>query len=468
MLIRTPVRLVTFCVMLALIGHSAVAKPGRAVSLNILAAAMKTGQLTDQAESLCGITRLTGYVIDRKSRDIVLVGAVDPSLPPLHLEDLVVAMRNAWIVYGKTKGGIRYYSDPGCSIDPDPRVLCELHALQAEPIDFSNDDALRAASDKWNEIGRRPQSVRVMGVPFDSQFARTMVDADYYMKRLVNGSVKLGIDGFRSLSDLHADARREQMRTHTESDEPQTSMNRFWFSPGEVTYEQQDSAVVLRSCTVKLLTEEEFLNSKGGISGMGRPDALAGTFARQFTECYDEIALQRPIYRQLQGLFAFVAIARLMKEGGAAKVAPGAFDYLLKTYKVPVAPVNRKVNGLTCISRVEEVLDTGRGKRTIVMIQSSCGGVSMSVHPKRVGPAKATTAPTVAASRASSPAVGTTSAPKQSHPATSATSRPAHPSRTVAAKPAPKPAPRPSMASTVLGARKSPRSLAWDVQVDVD
>lgn len=449
------IRLTALCALLAFIGAAANAKPGRAVSLNALAAAMKSGQMTDQAESLCGITRVTGYVIDRKSRDIVLVGAVDPNLPALHLDDFVVALRNAWVIYGKTIGNVRYYSDPGCSIDPDPRVIGELRDLQSTPVDFSSEECLRAASDRWHEIGRRPQNVRVMGVPFDSRFAKTMVDADYYMKRLVNGSVKLDIDGFASLSDLHVSARRERIRDRSNLSDHITSMNRFWFSPGEITYEQQDGAGILRSCRVKLLTEEEFLNSMGGISGKGRPDPLADTFSRSFTEHYDEIAAQRPIYRQLQGLFAFVAIARILKADRADKLAPSAMGYLLRAHRVSVVPVSRQVNGLTDVRRIEDVLDTPEGRRTIVMIQSTCGGVSMSVRPRRVNPAR-------------EPAPRVSDQPRPTPPSKIATTKPTSFPTVGQAKPSAKPSVGSSLARAVLSARKSPKSLSWDVPVEVD
>jgi len=450
MSMSTRLRPITFCALLAIIAGPTYAKPGRAVSLNALAAAMKSGQMTAQAESLCGITRVTGYVIDKKSRDIVLVGAVDASLPALHLDDFVVAMRNAWIIYGKTIGRVRYYSDPGCSIDPDPRVLGRLRDLQSVPVDFSSESSMQAAADRWHEIGHQPQNVRVTGVPFDSRFAKTMVDADYYMKRLVNGSVKLDIDGFESLSDLHAAARREQVRGKLNPGDHETSMNRFWFSPGETTYEQQEGAVVLRTCQVKLLTEEEFLNSRGGISGKGRPDPLADRFAWSFTEHYDEIAVQRPIYRQLQGLFAFVAIARLLKADRADRLAPGAFSYFLKAHKVAVVPVSRQVNGLTAVRRIEDAVDTPQGRRTIVMIQSSCGGVSMSVRPKRINSTTAAGSPA-----ATKPAIHVNTPVE-----------PAPSAKTTSAKPGIKPPTKPSLAKAVLSARKSPKSLSWDVEVD--
>lgn len=416
--------------------------PSRAVSLNAVSTAMRSGKMAAQAESLCGITRVSGYVTDSKSRDVVLVGKVDPSLPPLHLDDLAVSLRNAWLVYSQVKGRVRYYSDPGCSIDPDPRVLGQLRELQSTPLDFSNPDEVKSQTDAWREIGRQPQKVRVMGVPFDSNFAKVMVDADYYMKRLVNGSVALNIDGFESLSDLHVKMQRNS------DNGPTRSMNRFWFSPGDVTYEDGDGFVVLKTCTVCLLTEEEFLTTQGTVSGMGRPDPLANQFAQSFTRKYDQIAAQRPIYKQLQALFAFAALARLMKDARADAVAPSAFAYLLKTHKIAATPVSRAVNGLTDVRKVEEVIDTQEGRRTMTMMLSSCGGVSMSVRPKRVGPARTASAPT-------------------------GTRKPAVTAKAVATgKPAVARAPRPTKSSglkhAVLSSKRSPNALSWDVPAQFD
>ena len=50
-----------------------------------------------------------------------------------------------------------------------------------------------------------------MGVPFDTHFAKVMVNADYYMKRLVNGSVDLNVAGFRSLMSMSVDAGKKAL-----------------------------------------------------------------------------------------------------------------------------------------------------------------------------------------------------------------------------------------------------------------
>lgn len=419
--------------VLLVVAMSAEAATGRAMSLN---AAVKAGR--GDVQSLCGITRALGYLVDERSGDIVVFGEVNPDLPALHLDDLVVALRNAHLVYVQTKGRTRYYSAPGCSIDPDPQTMRDLRSIGG--ADLSSDESVKVYLDKWNEVGRRPQKVRVMGVPFDSRFAKVMVDADYYMKRLVNGSVTLGIDGFDSLSDMSVAQTRKAYAAGNMRGLGGYTMNRFWFSPAEATYAEQDGAIVLKSCKVQLLTEEEYL-TEHGIAGKGRPNSLAKQFATSFSKHYSEIAEQRPIYTELEGLFRLAGIARIMADQRAHSPA---LDYLLKSYQVETVPVNRQVLGLTSCKEINEPADAGPNTRTFRMIMPSCGGVSMDVRPKRISPP----APR---KRVASAAPKTAAKPG----AVSATPRP---------RVSPRP-PTPSLKKTVLAARKSDKAVSWDFEL---
>ncbi len=406
----------------------------RAVSLNALAPALKAGD-SAQARNLCGITKVTGYLTDPSAKDVIVVGEVDPSLPALHADDLAVALRNAWLFYAKIQGRVRYYSAPGCSIDPDPAVLRELQGVMNRVPDSEDPDAAKASFEEWESIGRRPQRVRVMGVPFDSRFARVMVDADYYMKRLVNGSVNLGIDGFESLSDMNIRSMKQALAEGKWDSVPKNTLSRFWFSPGEATYSEDDGVVLLESCSVKLLTEEEFLTEHGQVAGMGRPNPMAAVFAKSFTTRYSGIAAARPIYKELEGLFRLVGLARLMKDAGARCKG---LDYLLKSHPVAVVPVSRAVNGLTNVREIRETRDTPDGTAVSRMWLTSCGGVSMDVRPKRVKPAARTA----------------TSAPAARKPV-SASGSPPRTARVTASR-------APSLKKTILSARKSPGALSWD------
>lgn len=431
-------RLCLVAVFFLVTAMPASAATGRAVSLNAAAAAVKSGHAQD-VRTLCGITRVSGYVVDETNRDVVVFGEADPTLPAQHLDDFAVALRNANLLYVQTKGRTRYYSAPGCSIDPNPETMRSLRSIGN--VDLNNEEQVQAYLDKWNEIGRRPQNVRVMGVPFDSRFAKVMVDADYYMKRLVNGSVELDIEGFASLSVLTVDQIKKAYSSGKTQGLGGYTMNRFWFSPGEATYSEQDGAVMLKSCKVQLLTEEEYM-TEHGIAGKGRANSLAKQFSTSFSKHYSEIAERRPIYTELEGLFRLAGIARILRDQGAK--SPG-LEYLLKSYKVEVVPVSRQVLGLTSNREINEERETPQGRSTFRMIIPNCGGVSMDVRPKRIGtPAPRKTSASAPRPGAKSPAA---TAPKAKTP-----TRPA----------------APSLKRAVLSSRQSEKTLSWDFELPTD
>jgi hypothetical protein len=206
-------------VLLAIPSHA----KSRAVSLRALESAVKAG-ISEQAQAFCGITKMQGFVVDETRRDIVLFGEVSPDYPKLHLEDLVVALRNVELKYAERKGRTIYYSAPGCSIDPDPAVLHELQRINESAPSASDPEGRQAFLQKWKAIGRSPQNVRVMGVPFYSRFGKVMVDADYYMKRLVNSSVDLEIPGFEGLMDTRMDISVKHLQNGEEDTNPTQSM----------------------------------------------------------------------------------------------------------------------------------------------------------------------------------------------------------------------------------------------------
>lgn len=355
----------------------------RAVSLRVLQSTLQKGP-SKLASELCGITRITGFIADKKTQDIILVGQVDPSYPALYLDDFVVAFRNINHQYIRQEGHTRYYSAPGCSIDPDPRVLGELNDQSQRIAAISDADRKREGFDAWQEIGRQPQKVRVLGVPFDTRFAKIMVDADYYMKRLTNGSVDLGIKGFDSLMDMEVRLSEKNLDNGKNGYEESNSLNRFWFCPGESTFSDDDGMVTLEKCDVKLLTENEFLTKEGQISGMGRPDPMAKIYADNFSTHYGEIAQARSIYKELEGLFRFVALANIIKDENAFSSASLDPNYLIKNYRIANVPVNRSVVGQTNIREITHDLKNGSTVTKMIVWHMSCGGVAMDVHPKRV------------------------------------------------------------------------------------
>ena len=212
-------------------------KRNRAVSLRVLQdrvqACEKGRTCSAEVLALAELGWLDGYVIDPVNHDLILVGQVVEGVPPLHLEDFVVALRDAWGLYRWREGNTIYSTDPGCSIDPHPKVMGELQRIG----DYLNERHLPAhekeALDYWHKVCHMPQQVRVLGIPFNTHFAKVMVDADYFMKKLVDGSETLRSIRFRSLSDLHIEQFEKAMREGKQGVMQLDNMSRFWFHAGE-------------------------------------------------------------------------------------------------------------------------------------------------------------------------------------------------------------------------------------------
>jgi hypothetical protein len=411
---------------------------GRAVSLRALQSALVEGP-SKQAEALCGMTRVTGFVVDRKGRDIVLVGVADPSFPPLQLQDFVVALRSSWLRYATIKGRVRYYTSPGCSIDPDPGVICRLQELGVKIATNMGPDEARRHVEEWRCIGASPQKVRVMGVPFDSHFARVMVDADYKMKRYVNGTAPRSVPGLLSLSEIIMSVAREDLAAGRRVSVPAHSVSRFWFCPGETSYYESDSAYVLDTCRIVLLTEEEFLSESNILRGCGRPNPLARQFADSFTANLPALVKNDPIFAQLDGLFRFVAIARIMADNNVVSGSGLGLSYLLDRYKLPKTYLARQLPGVVHVAEASVDREVEIGTMTYNLTLPSCGGVSMDVKPKRVLRPRVVVKQGSGSKGAAQPGVVSADASVR--------------------KPA-------LLRKIVLSARKSPASLSWDFPAD--
>lgn len=313
----------------------------------------------------------------RLGNDLVLLGQADPLSPVLYTENLVVALRNAWLKYAELKGDTYYYSDPGCSIDPNPAVMRELQELADRSFSLSTAEEMNLIVERWHRICEQPQSVRVLGIPFDTRFARTMVGADYYMKRLANGSESLGIDGFASLLDMSTAQAREDVLSDRNASHSLSSMNRFWFCPGENKYSYDDGIVFLQECPVVLLTEEQYLTKANQIAGRGRPDPLAGLFAQGFSDKYSEIAGLRPIYLELEALFRFVALAKIMNHKRVEeKVGLG---YLLNDIPLQRIRVDRSLPGISSVKEFQHRKNREDGYEILRLCFPSCGGVAIDI-----------------------------------------------------------------------------------------
>ena len=305
-----------------------------AISLRALANQLKictpNDSCTEQLLHFQGMTTIHGYILDTTTDDVIFYGEMNPDIQPLSVENFVVALRNAWLMYAEQKERTTYYSYPGCSIDPDPQVFQKLNQLTSEFQQESNPEARQKYLQQFEQICLSPQTVRVMGVPFHSQFAQVMVQADYDLKSIVDGSDTLDVEGLFSVGEIKMNYVEQSIQSGEPVALPAASINRFWLHPGTIAYQQAEGIVEIASCTVKLLTEREYKVLEDQVAH-GEVDPFARKFADFFTDHYDAIGVEKPVFQRLHSLYSLVALAKSLRSHIRSS---SELDYFLKDYQI--------------------------------------------------------------------------------------------------------------------------------------
>jgi hypothetical protein len=129
------------------------------------------------------------------------------------------------------------------------------------------------------------------------------------------------------------------------------------------------------SSPVTLKTEEELLVSRSKIAGRGSTDPLAMQFCDRFTKDYQAIAEQRTVYRELENMFRWVALAQIMKQQNAPEQSGMSLDYFLSQCEVVRPEISSSLPGIASVHRVE----TKRNSTTLYHWSMTVGGVDMNI-----------------------------------------------------------------------------------------
>ncbi|MSP76309.1 MAG: hypothetical protein EXR12_09255 [Rhodospirillaceae bacterium] len=240
-------------------------------------------RLPDDIRFPGGIDRLHGFVLVSGGNDLILVGdRSDTPANRISLDLLIVGFRAVW----------KNDSDPAVSLDAPP----------GGGATFT-------------------RYARVEKIPFQSRFARIMLDADYAMKhidRLVWGR-QLGEYGRKSL----AIDREERPKLGKDVRLPS---ERQWLSPAPLSpndlHVSGSGRTLLFAANVQRQSESE--RRDGASVGIverivQRQNALFNQYYPTF-ETAPEIA-PRGIFRRMRGLVDIATVSRLLREAGVAASA---------------------------------------------------------------------------------------------------------------------------------------------------
>lgn len=318
---------------------------------------LQAGQaLPPEIRFLAGLQRIDYVVVLKETKEVLIGGPADgfaastngvmvgvtSGRPVLRLDDLVQAFQ-AWNTHIK------------CSFDPRPEKLADVQRYLQSVGDAPSISVARKRYKEMTKILGN-QVVSVAGVDPKSHFARTLVEADYKLKRIGAGLERSKVKGMSSYLDLKTAGTN--------------SMRRWWFAPSYGTLEHSEDRSVwkLSGQRVQLKSEDELVSDNGQRRGVGQRHASTATFQRLFTQKYQELADRFEVLARLQNVFDLaIATALIRQEQLDARVG-WKLSAFARPGRIPVKVFNvpREVPS-ACNSRTA-------GRYLVVGVV--CGGVS--------------------------------------------------------------------------------------------
>lgn len=221
-------------------------------------------------QSLGGFSRVRGFVI-RPDGKVFLAGerggASEQS--SLQVDDLVFATR---AIYKEGRS-------PFISLDPDPE-------------NFSHSQRVR--------VGDVDEQIR------NSSFIRSMIEADYVMKKVSLGRLKPKLPGFNSWVSLVAS-------------QPGRSVMRMWLEPAPSPLAEASIYRNIEGATAVFFESDVLALGEGmlfrqDLPGQAGPkDAIVDRAATELTNAFDNLAEEYPEFKKLQGLFDLAKACQAMR-----------------------------------------------------------------------------------------------------------------------------------------------------------
>jgi hypothetical protein len=286
-----------------------VSSPLRKVSLPRLEAAiedcLKTNKpVAPEMQFLAGLERIDYVFLDPESKDLVIAGpaegfamdnlgrviGVNSQRPPLRLDDLIVALR-----------ALERSGSLGCSIDAEESRMTQ---FQQYVKTNSTRTTQAGAAQRYQNMAKilGLQNITVWGVPADSHFGCTLVEADWRMKRLSLGLENPQVPKFQShLAMLGRGG---------------NSTQRFWFLPLYDAFQQNEEGTAFQFAgqRAQLMSQEEYVSDAGKRSDAATTRVSTQRFAKLFTEKFPELAGVMPIFAELQNTIDLSILAALFKK----------------------------------------------------------------------------------------------------------------------------------------------------------
>jgi len=220
--------------------------------------------------NLAQINHIDGFVYDKESGDLILVGQNEEGRAPLTLDDLVVALRARF----------RNHEWPLVSIDPTK-------------------DTKKT----------KMQKVRFEGGIRETAFGQSLFDADYQLEQMAMGLVEPGIPGLKTVWDRAIENLEKGAR-------PGSINSRLWFYPINPHVVVREGVCVVRGLKVGVFTEvlSAEINGEEVKDLKGFKSEETEAFASDVSGHFDDLCRVQPSFNRLRGLQELVAVSKALEE----------------------------------------------------------------------------------------------------------------------------------------------------------
>ena len=279
----------------AAIGNDAMATAYYALSLNRAKALTESvgAPISSTHYTLGGINHIMGFVYDRESQDIILVGQIGEEEQKITLDDLAVGLRA--VLVKKTC--------PTVSIDKSPETQ-----------------------------NTKKQRVVFGGGIENTQFGQDLLSADILLKNLALGFENASVWGLDSYFDMSLNEYRLQKKLDNAN-------VKFWFVPADnqVKLVARDDVFAIRNIAINVQTQlltsnEKKINQDSKNAQLH--DALSDRFSTNLSESFEDLCTYYPALSRLRALFDLVAIA----SGCNMLNTEGCLTYWIDKYKIKEVP----------------------------------------------------------------------------------------------------------------------------------
>lgn len=336
----------------------------RGIEQQLATAAERGEGVADSVRYMAGLLRVQHVLIypptaQHPEGDIVLAGPAEgwkvdslgntvgatTGRPVLMLEDLIVALRSSESANGN---GI------SCSIDPTSDGLARVQQVSRG---LERGVSPMVAARKLEQaLGQ--QVITVSGVPATSHFARTLVAADFRMKRLAMDFEPAPIDGLPSYLQLIPER----------STAVKNMLPRWWLATHyePLRTDGEGLAWEIRGQGVKCLTEESIAAADGSLTTTGKASPFAQKWADLLTERFEELANHDSAFGHLRNAMDLAVAAAVISQEQAFKRVKLDAPQLTGKFEIEEYEAPRRVASQASFVR--------KGKRWII---SASGGVQM-------------------------------------------------------------------------------------------